>query len=84
MSSSGRDRDLPPSVSRVRQWKDRKKLVSSRSFPAISSCMSLRRGAFLNVSRRAARSPCSARPGIRPVDPQEIRSLRLMIDSGDP
>jgi len=76
-----------PSVSRVRQWKDRKKLVVFPLFPGyLFVHVAPDAEVFLNVVKtRGAVSLLGQEPGYpAPVDPQEIRSLRLMIDSGEP
>jgi len=74
-----------PSVSRVRQWKDRKKNVDFPLFPGyVFVHLNPLPGAFLNVLKTRG-SVCfvSLEPG-RPaiVSSQEISSLKLMLESG--
>ena len=75
-----------PSVSRVRQWKDRKKTVDFPLFPGyvfvhLDPCP----GAFLTVLKTRG-SVCfvSLEPG-QPtsVPPEEIASLKVMVESGE-
>jgi transcription antitermination factor NusG len=76
-----------PSVSRLRQWKDRKKLVIFPLFPGyLFVHVAPHAETFLNVIKtRGAVSLLGQEPGCpAPVDQQEIDSLRLMIDSGKP
>jgi len=76
-----------PSVSRMRQWKDRRKLVVFPLFPGyLFVHVAPDAESFLNVVKtRGAVSLLGQEPGHpAPVDPQEIQSLRLMIDSGKP
>ena len=75
-----------PSVSRVRQWKDRKKTVDFPLFPGyvfvhLDPCP----GAFLNVLKtRGCVSFVSLEPGHpTSVSPEEIASLRAMLMSGE-
>jgi transcriptional antiterminator NusG len=74
-----------PSVSRVRQWKDRKKVVNFPLFPGyLFVRLDPYPGAFLDVLKtRGCVSFVSLEPG-QPtvVSPQEISSLKLMLESG--
>ena len=75
-----------PSVSRVRQWKDRKKTVDFPLFPGyVFVHLDPRPGAFLNVLKTRG-SVCfvSLEPGHpTSVSPEEIASLRAMLMSGE-
>ena len=75
-----------PSVSRVRQWKDRKKIVNFPLFPGyLFVRLEPQPGAFLNVLKtRGSVSFISLEPG-QPtsVSPEEIVSLRAMLKSGE-
>src|SRR5512135_324138 len=74
-----------PAVRRLRQWKDRKKMVDLPLFPGYlfihippqpESIMSV-------LKTRGAVTLLSSEPGRpTPVQPEEISSLQLMIDSG--
>jgi transcriptional antiterminator NusG len=75
-----------PSVSRVRQWKDRKKTVDFPLFPGyVFVHLDPRPGEFLHVLQTRG-SVCfvSLEPG-QPtsVSPEEIASLRAMLKSGE-
>jgi len=75
-----------PSVSRVRQWKDRKKKVDFPLFPGyVFVHLDPLPGAFVNVLKtRGSVSFVSLVPG-QPtsVSPEEIASLRAMLMSGE-
>ncbi len=75
-----------PSVSRERQWKDRKKTVDFPLFPGyVFVHLDPRPGAFLNVLKTRG-SVCfvSLEPGHpTSVPPEEIASLRAMLMSGE-
>jgi transcription antitermination factor NusG len=76
-----------PSVSRVRQWKDRKKIVNFPLFPGylFVHLEPHTPGAFLDVLKTRG-SVCfvSLEPG-QPTSllPEEIASLRIMLGSGE-
>ena len=75
-----------PSVSRVRQWKDRKKTVDFPLFPGyVFVHLDPRPGAFMNVLKtRGSVSFVSLEPGHpTSVSPAEIASLRAMLMSGE-
>jgi transcription antitermination factor NusG len=76
-----------PSVSRVRQWKDRKKLVD---FPLFPGYLFVRIGPgpkeFLNVvNTRGSVTLVSLEPGVpAAVPPEEIESLKLLVGGKAP
>lgn len=75
-----------PSVSRVRQWKDRKKVVNFPLFPGyLFVHLEPQPGAFLDVLKTRG-SVCfvSLEPG-QPTSllPEEIASLRVMLECGE-
>ncbi len=75
-----------PSVSRVRQWKDRKKVVNFPLFPGyLFVHLEPQSGAFLDVLKTRG-SVCfvSLEPG-KPTSllPEEIAYLRVMLESGE-
>ncbi|MGC1453906.1 MAG: UpxY family transcription antiterminator [Nitrospirota bacterium] len=75
-----------PSVSRERQWKDRKKIVNFPLFPGyLFVHLKPQPDAFLNVLKtRGSVSFISLEPG-QPTSvlPEEIISLRAMLKSGE-
>ena len=75
-----------PSVSRLRQWKDRKKTVDFPLFPGyVFVHLDPRPGAFLDVLKTRG-SVCfvSLEPGHpTSISPVEIASLRAMLMSGE-
>lgn len=74
-----------PSVKRLRYWKDRKKLIDFPLFPGyLFVSISASPEAYINVLRtRGAVSLLSTEAGCpTPVAPEEIHSLRLIIESG--
>jgi transcription antitermination factor NusG len=75
-----------PSVSRVRQWKDRKKAVVFPLFPGyLFVRIDPQPGAFLNVLKtRGSVNFVSLEPG-QPtsVSPEEIGALNAMLKSGE-
>ncbi len=76
-----------PSVERMRQWKDRKKLVLFPLFPCyLFVHLSPAEDGFLNVLRsRGVVSFVSTEPGLPAVVPDEdIHALDLMLRSGEP
>jgi transcriptional antiterminator NusG len=75
-----------PSVSRIRQWKDRKKTIEFPLFPGYMFVhLDPLPGAFLSVLKtRGSVSFVSLEPGQpTPVSPEEIASLKSMLKSGD-
>ncbi len=76
-----------PSVMKLRQWKDRKKEVSFPLFPGyVFTSVRPHPDEFARVIKtRGTVSFVSLNPGIpTPVDPAEIQSLRIMLESGQP
>lgn len=76
-----------PFVSKMRQWKDRKKEVAFPLFPGYLFVRIVPRSdAFLNVVKtRGSVTLVALEPGHpSPVAPDEITSLRLMLKSGKP
>ncbi len=76
-----------PSVSKMRQWKDRKKKVDFPLFPGyLFVHIAPRSDAFLNVVKtRGSVTLVALEPGHpTPVSPDEIASLRLLLQSGKP
>jgi transcription termination/antitermination protein NusG len=74
-----------PSVKRLSQWKDRRKLVESPLFPGyIFVYIQAYAEEYIRVLKtRGAVNLISLEPGIpAPVSPDEINSLRLLIESG--
>lgn len=74
-------------VTRIRQWKDRKKKIDFPLFPGYLFVHVPRRAdAFLNVVQtKGAVSLVALEPGHpTPVDSEEIASLRLLLESGEP
>lgn len=74
-----------PSVKRLRHWKDRKKLVDFPLFPGyLFVSMNASPEAYINVLKtRGAVYLISTEAGYpTPVAPEEINSLRLIIESG--
>lgn len=74
-----------PSVKRLRRWKDRNKFVDFPVFPGYLFVHILPHPEdFLNVLKtRGAVTLLYAEPGYpTPVTPEEINSLRLMVESG--
>jgi transcription antitermination factor NusG len=74
-----------PASRRLRQWKDRKKWVEFPLFPGyLFVHVAPSPEAFLNVLKtRGAVNLLSSQPGFpTPVPPEEIDSLRIMIESG--
>lgn len=74
-----------PSVKRLRYWKDRKKLIDFPLFPGyLFVSTSANPEAYINVLRtRGAVSLLSTEAGYpTAVAPEEIYSLRLIIESG--
>lgn len=75
-----------PSVSRVRQWKDRKKVVDFPLFPGyLFVQVAPEPGSFLNIVKaRGAVCFVSLEPGHPTVvSREEIASLRVMLESGE-
>ncbi|MEW5745339.1 MAG: UpxY family transcription antiterminator [Nitrospirota bacterium] len=75
-----------PSAQKLSQWKDRKKLVAFPLFPGYCFVrVAPRPEAFLSVLKtRGAVSLLAAKPGCpTPVPDEEIRSLQLLIGSGE-
>ncbi|HEY6012122.1 MAG TPA: UpxY family transcription antiterminator [Nitrospirota bacterium] len=86
LSRKGVDNFLP-AVTRVQQWKDRKKVVDFPLFPGyVFVHLVPAPGEFLNVVKtRGSVSFVSLEPGHpTPVAPEEIGSLRVMLESGNP
>jgi len=74
-----------PTSRRLRQWKDRKKWIEFPIFPGyLFVRVSPHPEAFLNVLKtRGAINLLSSQPGYpTPVPPEEIESLRILIESG--
>jgi transcription antitermination factor NusG len=75
-----------PSVKRLRRWKDRKKLVEFPLFPGYLFIRILQNPeAFLDALKtRGVVTLISLNPGSpTPVPPDEIDSLRILIESGE-
>ena len=75
-----------PSIKRMQQWKDRKKCVEFPLFPGyLFVCVDPTPEEFLNVLRtRGAVNLVSMEPGSpTPVAPEEIDSLRILLESGE-
>jgi transcriptional antiterminator NusG len=75
-----------PSVKRISQWKDRKKLIEYPLFPGyVFVQVPSYPGAFLSVLKtRGVVSFIALEPGKpTPAAPEEITALRLIIDSGN-
>ena len=75
-----------PSVKRISQWKDRKKLIEYPLFPGyVFVQVPSYPGAFLTVLKtRGVVSFIALEPGKpTPAVPEEIASLKLLIESGD-
>jgi transcription antitermination factor NusG len=86
LSRKGVDNFLP-AVTRVQQWKDRKKMVDFPLFPGyVFVHLVPAPGEFLNVVKtRGSVSFVSLEPGHpTAVSPDEIASLRVMLESGKP
>jgi transcription antitermination factor NusG len=86
LSRKGIDNFLP-AVTRVQQWKDRKKMVDFPLFPGyVFVHLVPAPGEFLNVVKtRGSVSFVSLEPGHpTAVSPDEISSLRVMLESGGP
>ena len=86
LSRKGVDNFLP-AVTRVQQWKDRKKMVDFPLFPGyVFVHLVPASGEFLNVVKtRGSVSFVSLEPGYPTVvSPEEIASLRVMLESGEP
>jgi transcription termination/antitermination protein NusG len=74
-----------PSTKRLRYWKDRKKMIDFPLFPGyLFVSINANPQTYINVLRtRGAVSLVSTKPGYpAPVAPEEIISLRLIIESG--
>ncbi len=74
-----------PAVTRVRQWKDRKKSVDFPLFPGyLFVHVPPRADAFLNVVKtRGSVALVALEPGRpTPVSPEEIESLKIVLRSG--
>lgn len=74
-----------PALRQCRQWKDRRKMVDAPLFPGycfvhIPPCPE----DFVAVLKtRGAVALLSAKPGVpSPVPPEEVRSLRILVESG--
>ena len=75
-----------PSVIKLRQWKDRRKHVECPFFPGyLFVCISPYPEDFLKVLKtRGAVTFVSLEPGQpTPVQPEEISSLKILIESGE-
>ena len=75
-----------PLIERMQQWKDRKKCVEFPLFPGyLFVCVDPTPEEFLNVLRtRGAVNLVSMEPGSpTPVAPEEIDSLRILLESGE-
>jgi transcription antitermination factor NusG len=86
LSRKGVDNFLP-AVTRVQQWKDRKKMVDFPLFPGyVFVHLAPAPGEFLNVVKtRGSVSFVSLEPGHpTAVAPEEIASLRVLLESGNP
>jgi transcription antitermination factor NusG len=74
-----------PSIKKWRQWKDRKKLIEFPLFPGyLFVCIHPNPEEFIKVLRtKGTVTFVSSEPGYPiPVSPEEINSLKLLIDSG--
>ncbi len=74
-----------PSVKRLRQWRDRRKFVDFPLFPGyLFVHIHDRPESFLEVLKtKGVVNFISLRPGYpSPVSPEEIASLKLLVDSG--
>jgi transcription termination/antitermination protein NusG len=76
-----------PSVKRIRQWKDRKKFTQFPLFPGyLFVYIRAKTDEYVNVLKsRGAVHLLSTETGCpTPVSPEEINSLKLIIESGQP